>query len=180
MDVDTTRTKGSHEQILDAFGDGEADILLGTQMIAKGLDFPNITLVGVFSADTILHLPDFRSAEKTFQLLTQVSGRAGRHDKPGEVLFKRIHQSIMRLNYQKNSYMNHFMNVKCMRRHQAGYPPYYYLALVQVSHEDVMMAAEYAEERQTVYVQIYRLMFRLLVQLRRVLVVSKIDIDINV
>ena len=72
--------KGSHESILGDFQAGKADILLGTQMIAKGLDFTNMTLVGVLSADSMLHLPDFRSAEKTFQLLTQVSGRAGRHE----------------------------------------------------------------------------------------------------
>lgn len=84
MDVDTTRKKGGHEAILSAFGRGEADILLGTQMIAKGLDFPNITLVGVINADTSLGLPDFRSSERTFQLLTQVSGRAGRAELSGK------------------------------------------------------------------------------------------------
>ncbi|HAQ08237.1 MAG TPA: primosomal protein N', partial [Bacillus bacterium] len=88
MDVDTTGRKGSHEKLLNAFQDGHADILLGTQMIAKGLDFPNITLVGVLSADTMLHLPDFRASEKTFQLLTQVSGRAGRHKLAGEVVIQ--------------------------------------------------------------------------------------------
>ena len=88
MDVDTTGRKGSHERLLKDFQEGKADILLGTQMIAKGLDFPNITLVGVLSADTMLHLPDFRSSEKTFQLLTQVSGRAGRHELPGEVIIQ--------------------------------------------------------------------------------------------
>lgn len=98
MDVDTTKHKGAHEEILETFGAGRADILLGTQMIAKGLDFPNITLVGVLSADTSLHLPDYRAAERTFQLLTQVSGRAGRHDKPGKSSFKRIHLSITQLN----------------------------------------------------------------------------------
>ena len=77
MDVDTTRKKGL-TKLLEAFGSGKADILLGTQMIAKGLDFPNVTLVGVLNADTSLNLPDFRSAERTFQLLTQVAGRAGR------------------------------------------------------------------------------------------------------
>src|SRR5690625_806838 len=86
MDVDTTRRKGAHEKLLNQFSNQEANILLGTQMIAKGLDFPNVTLVGVLSADSMLHLPDFRSSEKTFQLLTQVSGRAGRHDLPGEVV----------------------------------------------------------------------------------------------
>jgi primosomal protein N' (replication factor Y) len=77
---------GSHERVLKAFQNGEVRILLGTQMIAKGLDFPNVTLVGVVSADTALHLPDFRAGEKTFQLLAQVAGRTGRGDKPGRVL----------------------------------------------------------------------------------------------
>src|SRR5262249_60826163 len=78
MDLDTTSTKWSHHRILETFGRGEADILLGTQMIAKGLDFPNVTVVGVVDADTGLHLPDFRAAERTFQLVAQVAGRAGR------------------------------------------------------------------------------------------------------
>ena len=83
MDVDTTSRKGAHDRILSRFSRGEADILLGTQMIAKGLDFPGVTLVGVISADTSIHLPDFRASERTFQLLTQVSGRAGRGEIPG-------------------------------------------------------------------------------------------------
>lgn len=94
MDVDTTRKKGSHEALLDQFGQGQADILLGTQMIAKGLDFPNVTLVGVLNADTALNLPDFRSSERTFQLLTQVAGRAGRADKEGQVLTRPITSSL--------------------------------------------------------------------------------------
>src|SRR5699024_9941767 len=88
MDVDTTSRKGAHEKLLTQFANQEADILLGTQMIAKGLDFENVTLVGVLTADSMLHLPDFRSSEKTFQLLTQVSGRAGRHDLLGEVIIQ--------------------------------------------------------------------------------------------
>ena len=80
------RTPGSHEQVLAAFKAGEVRILLGTQMIAKGLDFPNVTLVGVVNADTALHLPDFRAAERTFQLVAQVAGRTGRGDRPGRVL----------------------------------------------------------------------------------------------
>src|SRR5690625_6632993 len=98
MDVDTTRRKGANEKLLNQFSNQEANILLGTQMIAKGLDFPNVTLVGVLSADSMLHLPDFRSSEKTFQLLTQVSGRAGRHDLPGEVVvqtYPHDHYSIV-------------------------------------------------------------------------------------
>jgi primosomal protein N' (replication factor Y) len=86
MDADTTSRRWSHQQILDAFGRGDVDVLLGTQMIAKGLDFPNVTLVGVVDADTGLHLPDFRSAERTFQLIAQVAGRAGRGPRGGRVL----------------------------------------------------------------------------------------------
>ncbi|WP_431029426.1 primosomal protein N' [Lysinibacillus sp. LZ02] len=144
MDVDTTSKKGAHEEILDAFGRGEADILLGTQMIAKGLDFPNITLVGVLSADTSLHLPDYRSAERTFQLLTQVSGRAGRHEKPGEVIVQTYTPEHYTIELSKEQLYEPFYEREMHMRRQAGYPPYYYLALVQVSHEDVMMAAEYA------------------------------------
>ncbi|MEX2103888.1 MAG: primosomal protein N', partial [Bacilli bacterium] len=88
MDVDTTTQKGSHERLLSSFGRRETDILLGSQMIAKGLDFPFVTLVGVIAADTILNLPDFRAGERTFQLLTQVSGRAGRHQLSGEVVIQ--------------------------------------------------------------------------------------------
>ncbi|HWK22210.1 MAG TPA: primosomal protein N' [Ureibacillus sp.] len=144
MDVDTTRTKGSHEQLLTSFGNGEADILLGTQMIAKGLDYPNITLVGVLSADTSLHLPDFRAAEKTFQLLTQVSGRAGRHDKPGEVVVQTYTPEHYAIELSEAQHYEPFYEREMLMRHQAGYPPYYYLALIQVSHEDVLMAADYA------------------------------------
>jgi primosomal protein N' (replication factor Y) len=86
MDSDTMRSPGSHEQVLAAFKAGEVRILLGTQMIAKGLDFPDVTLVGVVNADTALHLPDFRAAERTFQLVAQVAGRTGRGDRPGRVL----------------------------------------------------------------------------------------------
>lgn len=144
MDVDTTKQKGAHEAILDAFGNEHADILLGTQMIAKGLDFPNITLVGVLSADTSLHLPDYRAAERTFQLLTQVSGRAGRHEKPGEVIIQTYTPEHYAIELSKEQAYEPFYEREMLTRHQAGYPPYFYLALLQVSHEDVMMAAEYA------------------------------------
>jgi hypothetical protein len=88
MDVDTTGAKWSHAEILDRVGRGEVDVLLGTQMIAKGLDFPNVTLVGVIDADTGINLPDFRASERCFQLLSQVAGRAGRGPKGGEVLIQ--------------------------------------------------------------------------------------------
>lgn len=145
MDVDTTSRKGSHERLLQAFQDGQADILLGTQMIAKGLDFPNITLVGVLSADTMLHLPDFRSSEKTFQLLTQVSGRAGRHHLPGEVVIQTYtpeHYSIILASMQD---YDQFFGQEMMIRRQNMYPPYYYLALVTISHEDLMKTVSVTE-----------------------------------
>ncbi len=90
MDRDTTSTKGAHNKILKQFESGEADILLGTQMVAKGLDFPRVTLVGVISADTQMLLPDFRASEGTFQLLTQVAGRAGRSNLAGEVVIQTL------------------------------------------------------------------------------------------
>lgn len=144
MDVDTTRQKGSHERLLDDFGAGKADILLGTQMIAKGLDFPNITLVGVMSADTSLNLPDFRAAEKTYQLLTQVSGRAGRHDLPGEVIIQSYTPEHYAIELAQAQIFEPFYEQEMKLRRRFSYPPYYFVVVVQVSHEDVMHAAEYA------------------------------------
>ncbi|WP_316274681.1 primosomal protein N' [Bacillus halotolerans] len=146
MDVDTTSRKGAHEKLLSAFGEGKADILLGTQMIAKGLDFPNVTLVGVLSADTTLHIPDFRSAEKTFQLLTQVSGRAGRHEKPGNVIIQTYTPSHYSIQLTKTHDYETFYQQEMAHRREQSYPPYYYLALVTVSHEEVAKAAVTAEK----------------------------------
>ena len=146
MDVDTTSKKGSHERLLNAFGERKADILLGTQMIAKGLDFPYITLVGVLSADTMLHLPDFRSSEKTFQLLTQVSGRAGRHQLPGEVVIQTYtpeHYSIELAAWQN---YDTFFDQEMFIRRQNHYPPYFYIVLITVSHEDVMKTVATTEK----------------------------------
>ncbi|MDI2589305.1 primosomal protein N' [Psychrobacillus sp. NEAU-3TGS] len=145
MDVDTTRAKGAHERILKQFGDGEANILLGTQMIAKGLDFPNITLVGVLNADTTLHLADFRAAEKTFQLMTQVSGRAGRHDKEGQVYIQTYTPEHYAIELSKSQLYEPFYHTEMLTRKQYGYPPFYYLTLVQVTHENVLLASEYAK-----------------------------------
>ncbi|WP_462406458.1 primosomal protein N' [Gracilibacillus sp. Marseille-QA3620] len=149
MDVDTTSRKGAHEALLKKFEDGQADILLGTQMIAKGLDFPKVTLVGVLSADTMLHLPDFRASERTFQLLTQVSGRAGRHELPGEVVIQTYtpeHYSIQLAAEQ--DYEGFFMREMFLRK-QNDYPPYYYIALLTVSHEDVLKAMDTADKITT-------------------------------
>lgn len=146
MDVDTTGRKGSHEKLLNAFQEGEADILLGTQMIAKGLDFPNITLVGVLSADTMLHLPDFRSSEKTFQLLTQVSGRAGRHELPGEVVIQTYTPEHYSIELAGPQDYDRFYNQEMMARKVHKYPPFYYISLVTVSHEELMKAVSVTEK----------------------------------
>ncbi|HLS07143.1 MAG TPA: primosomal protein N' [Bacillota bacterium] len=140
MDVDTTRRKGAHERILNKFSNKKADILLGTQMIAKGLDFKNVTLVGVLIADSLLHLPDFRSAEKTFQLLTQVSGRAGRHTLPGEVIVQTYtpdHYSIKRAS--EYNFLT-FYETEMTYRRTFQYPPYVYLVLITVTHPNVQQA----------------------------------------
>lgn len=142
MDVDTTRRKGAHEKILDRFGKKEADILLGTQMIAKGLDFPDVTLVGVLNADTSLGLPDFRSAERTFQLLTQVSGRAGRAEKKGEVIVQSFNPEHYAIQYAKEHDFDSFYKKEMHLRHISDYSPYYYLVRILVSHEKEITAAK--------------------------------------
>lgn len=144
MDVDTTRQKGAHERLLRQFGDGGADILLGTQMIAKGLDFPNITLVGVLSADTTLRLSDFRAAEKTFQLLTQVSGRAGRHEKEGEVIVQTYAPEHYAVELAKDQAYEPFYAIEMGNRKRYSYPPFYFVTLIQFSHEDLMKVSETA------------------------------------
>ena len=135
MDVDTTRKKGSHQALLDQFGKREADILLGTQMIAKGLDFPNVTLVGVLNADTALNLPDFRSSERTFQLLTQVAGRAGRAEKAGQVLIQSYNPNHYAIRFAKDQDYEGFYAYEMGIRRQLGYPPYYFTIGITLSHK---------------------------------------------
>ncbi|EGO6706238.1 primosomal protein N' [Enterococcus faecalis] len=142
MDVDTTRRKGSHEKILRTFGEGQADILLGTQMIAKGLDFPNVTLVGVLNADTALNLPDFRSSERTFQLLTQVSGRAGRAEKPGEVIIQSFNPEHYAIQLAKAQDYEDFYTKEMYIRHRGDYPPYYFTVQITASHPEENEAAK--------------------------------------
>ncbi|PKR78569.1 primosomal protein N' [Halalkalibacillus sediminis] len=146
MDVDTTSRKGSHEKLLNEFGRGEADILLGTQMIAKGLDFENVTLVGVIAADAILHLPDFRASEKTFQLLTQVSGRAGRHELPGEVVVQSYTPDHYSIELASQYDFESFFKKEMQLRKRFSYPPYYFLALINISHDNHVQVVETAQE----------------------------------
>ncbi|MBC1997771.1 primosomal protein N' [Listeria marthii] len=146
MDVDTTRTKGAHEKLLNSFRNHEADILLGTQMIAKGLDFPDITLVGVLNADTMLHLPDFRASERTFQLLTQVSGRAGRHERTGEVVVQSYNPEHYSIEFAKKHDFIGFYNHEMQLRKMGSYPPFYYLTMINVSDENEMKAIRTIQE----------------------------------
>lgn len=146
MDMDTTSRKGAHEQIWQAFRNGEADILIGTQMVAKGLHFPGVTLVGVLCADVSLHLPDFRAAERTFQLLTQVAGRAGRGSESGRVLVQTYipeHYSIQAA--QAHDY-DGFARQELFYRQKAGYPPFTSLLRVIVSALEEAEAAGLAKE----------------------------------
>ena len=136
MDMDTTRRKGSHERILKQIADKKADILLGTQMIAKGLDFPNITLVGIINADTTLYLPDFRAAERTFQLLTQMSGRAGRGDLDGQVLIQTYNPDHYALTLAKNHDYDSFYQTEMQYRKLNQYSPYYFTVRFTISNFD--------------------------------------------
>ncbi|MBC1482328.1 primosomal protein N' [Listeria sp. FSL L7-1485] len=146
MDVDTTRTKGAHEKLLRSFRNHEADILLGTQMIAKGLDFPDITLVGVLNADTMLYLPDFRASERTFQLLTQVSGRAGRHERTGEVVVQSYNPEHYSIEFAKKHDFIGFYHHEMQLRKMGAYPPFYYLTMINVSDENEMKAIRTIQE----------------------------------
>ena len=140
MDADSTSRKNSHDDILSIFGAREADILIGTQMIAKGLDFPNVTLVGVLNADASLNLPDFRASERTYQLLAQVSGRAGRADKPGEVFIQTFSPDVpaVKAAADGSGYAT-FAEGELAARREGPYPPYCHLAaLVFRAREDVL------------------------------------------
>ncbi len=136
MDMDTTSKKGMHEQIIEDFGNHKYDILLGTQMIAKGLDFPLVTLVGVINADASLNIPDFRSAETTFQLLSQVSGRAGRSNLSGEVIIQTYNPDHYSIIHAKNHDYLSFYKEEMKIRKLLKYSPYYYLTLVNISSKD--------------------------------------------
>ena len=136
MDMDTTSGKNSHDKILSAFRAGEAQILVGTQMIAKGLDFPNVTLVGVVAADISIHSGDFRSAEVTMQLLTQVAGRAGRGDTQGKVILQTYMPEHYSIEYVKSGSYEAFYEHEIALRRQMNYPPFTKVFSVLASSED--------------------------------------------
>lgn len=142
MDADTTRNKGAHEDIINKFKNHEFDILLGTQMISKGLNFPLVTLVGVINADATLNIPDFRSGERTFALLSQVAGRAGRSTLPGEVIIQTFNPENFTLKCVKDQDYMAFYNYEMTNRHKLDYPPYYYLVSVKTSSKDYEIASK--------------------------------------
>jgi len=146
MDLDTTAGRGVHEVILKKFSQGEADILLGTQMVAKGLDFPRVTLVGVISADTQMLLPDFRSGERTFQLLTQVSGRAGRSTLAGEVVIQTLQPTHPSLQHVLFHDYKGFYEEEIVNRQELDYPPFSRLILIEFKGKRENEVALHAQE----------------------------------
>ena len=149
MDIDTTREKNAHEKILGRFRSGEANVLIGTQMIAKGLDFPNVTLVGVMAADMTLNLPDYRSTERTFQLITQVAGRAGRADKEGRVIVQTYDPDHYGIRLAAAQDYRAFYHKESSFRRSALYPPFTRIVRIVYSgklEKDVQQAAERDEQ----------------------------------
>ena len=142
MDRDTTSGKGAHAQILAQFRQGRAQVLIGTQMVTKGLDFPNVTLVGVISADTALNVPDFRAAERTFQLLSQVAGRAGRGEQPGRVLVQTLSLDHYAITTAQNHDYASFVEQELALRRELPYPPWSYVVNVLSQDENEQVARE--------------------------------------
>jgi primosomal protein N' (replication factor Y) len=146
MDVDTTRTRKAYEKIIYDFENGEIDILIGTQMISKGLDFDNVSLVGILDADHLLNFPDFRAFERSFQLMSQVSGRAGRKNKQGKVFIQTTDiKNYVLKDVIQNDFL-HTYNAQLEERHHYGYPPYTRLIRLTLKNRDKALlntAADY-------------------------------------
>src|SRR6056297_2400509 len=146
MDADTTTRKNSHYRILKKLESGKTDILVGTQMIAKGHDYPNISVVGVITADTILNLPDFRSTERTFQLLTQVAGRTGRGKMAGEVIIQTYTPENYSIKASKNHDYMDFYKQEIELRERLEYPPFVTLANVIIKGPQENLVAREARK----------------------------------
>ncbi len=146
MDFDSTSKKGAHEKIINSFKNEEYDILVGTQMISKGLNFPNVTLVGIINADAVLNIPDFRSSEHAFELYSQTSGRSGRSNKQGEVCIQTFNPDNKILNYVKNNDYDGFYNYEMNIRKKLKYPPYYYLTNIKIISSDYTIASKEANK----------------------------------
>ncbi len=146
LDRDTTRRRGSFEKLINEFASGDIDLMVGTQMIAKGHDFHNVTLVSVISVDAGLGMPDFRASERTFQLLTQVAGRAGRGEKPGRVIIQSYHTESYALEFAREQNYEKFYDHEINFRRNLHYPPFVALINLLVKHHDFARAAYAASE----------------------------------
>ena len=146
LDADTTRHKGSHDQLFKQFRAGKADVLIGTQMIAKGLHFPSVTLVGILNADAGLHIPDFRAAEQVFQLITQVAGRSGRSSLAGEVILQTKIPHHPTLNYAAQLDYSSFFKEEVEVRRQFRFPPFCHLVKLLFSGNDAAQTNQYAQK----------------------------------
>lgn len=146
MDYDTTRVKSGYDSIIEQFETGVTDILVGTQMVTKGLDFDKVSLVGVFNADRMMHFPDFRSYERAFQLITQVSGRAGRREKPGKVVIQTSHVDHPILNFILNHTQEEFYKTEIADRREHAYPPFARLIEINVRHIDKKISRDAAQK----------------------------------
>ena len=145
MDADSMSRKDAYRKTLNSFRSGKIDILIGTQMIAKGLDFPNVTLVGIINADIGLHIPDFRAGERTFQLLTQVAGRAGRGETPGEVFVQTATPFSPSIQFARHHDFDGFWDQEREFRERCEYPPFNHLVLIQIKSEHQRLAEFTAE-----------------------------------
>jgi primosomal protein N' (replication factor Y) len=149
MDSDSMKHPGAHEKALARFRQGEIEILLGTQMIAKGLDFPNVTLVGVINADTALHFPNFRAAERTFQLVTQVAGRTGRGTREGRVLVQTLSPEHPAIQAASHHDYESFARMELPARRRFQYPPFGAMVRCIVRGKEVREVEAFAHELAT-------------------------------
>ena len=145
MDLDTTRKKDSYEKLLNAFEDREVDVLVGTQMISKGLDFSHVGLVGVLSADQMLNFPDFRAFERSFQMLSQVSGRAGRKKENSKVIIQSFQPDHEILKWVKQYNYGAFLKGQLAERQSFRYPPYFRLIHLSVRHRNRRVTEQVSE-----------------------------------
>jgi primosomal protein N' (replication factor Y) len=146
MDLDTTRSKHGYEKIINDFAANKASILIGTQMVSKGLDFENVSIVGILSADTMLNYPDFRAFEKAFQMLTQVSGRAGRKNKQGTVILQTSQPNHPIISFVKNNDYKSLYESQIEERKLFSYPPFYRIIEVTIRSKDVITVQRYADK----------------------------------
>jgi primosomal protein N' (replication factor Y) len=136
MDLDSTRTRFAHQRIINEFETGKIDVLVGTQMVTKGLDFDNVSVVGILNADNMIYFPDFRSHERSYQLMAQVSGRAGRKIKRGKVIVQTWHPEHPIIGYVKDNDFPAMFRAQTADRYKFHYPPYYRLIIIRLKHRD--------------------------------------------